>query len=110
MSNRRRSRGSRPASPAGKHSIPELAEAAPERQPLPQWRWRAFPVFFMFSVGLFFGVFVGVPAGIAGEAGNNVPQYVVFLGSAILLGLALSHVVVRWLLSRGIAGPRPKRR
>jgi hypothetical protein len=77
---------------------------------MPNWQWRTFPVFFMFAAGLFIGVFVGVPSGIAAEAGNSTPQFVLFLASAMLLGLALSHVVVRWLLSRGFVKPRPRAR
>ncbi|MFN0094652.1 MAG: hypothetical protein ACKVVT_07720 [Dehalococcoidia bacterium] len=110
MSSRRRDRKPKPAAapPAG-NTIPAIAQRAPERRPLPQWQWRTFPVFFMFALGLFLGVFVGVPSGIASEAGDTqLPQLVAFLVAAILLGLALSHLVVRWLLSRGFVRQRPR--
>ncbi|MFN0146574.1 MAG: hypothetical protein ACKVT1_08695 [Dehalococcoidia bacterium] len=65
-------------------------------------------MFFALAFGLFIGVFVGVPSGIANEHGNTLPSLVAFLGSAIILGFALSRVTTRWLLARNWA--RPKKR
>lgn len=78
--------------------------------PLPPWRWRTFPVYFAFSLGLFLGVYAGVIAGIVNENGNNVPMLAVFLIAAVLLGLGLSRLTTRWMMSRNWIKPRPRRR
>ena len=78
-------------------------------QPFPSWHWRTFPVYFTFALGLFIGVFVGVPSGIANEHGNGVPALVMFLIAAILLGAGLSRFTTRWLLGRNWVRPRAKK-
>jgi hypothetical protein len=88
---------------------------APQRQgyvpvPLPAWRWRTFPVYFAFALGLFLGVYAGAIAGIVNENGNNVPMLAVFLIAAVLLGLGLSRLSTRWMMSRNWIKPRPRKR
>lgn len=78
--------------------------------PLPAWRWRTFPVYFAFAMGLFLGVYAGAIAGIVNENGNNVPMLVVFLVAAIMLGLGLSRLTTRWMMSRNWIKPRPRKR
>lgn len=71
--------------------------------PLPQWNWRTFPVFFAFALGLFLGSYFGVLAGdIQARNDNPVLVWVIFITSALLLGLAFSRFTTRWMLSRKI--------
>lgn len=86
---------------------PEAARKPEERsitglphRPLPEWRWRTFPVFFVFGLGLFIGVFAGSIGGIIQENGNGVPLTIVTAIAAIILGLGFSRFMTRWLLSR----------
>ena len=77
-----------------------------ELQPMPTWRWRTLPVFFMFSVGAMIGLQIGL---IAGDTQNTG----LFLGAttaiALMLGLGFSRLATRFLLSRQWIKPRPKR-
>ena len=99
------------AQEAPRSAPPAPASTATERAPIqrmPDWKWTTFPVFFALALGLFIGVFVGVPSGIASEQGNSIPSLVIFLGSAIILGFALSRITTRWLLARN--WPRARKR
>ncbi|MCK9519417.1 MAG: hypothetical protein M0R74_10420 [Dehalococcoidia bacterium] len=90
------------------------AQPAPESHvvPMPEWRWRTFPVFFALAVGLFLGTWGGVAAGIvaSGEDGNSLPMNLLFIFSAVIMGLALSRFMTRWMISRQWVKPkaRPK--
>lgn len=75
--------------------------AGPPRatKPLPEWKWRTFPVFCAFAVAFFLGVYGGIPAGIASENGYALPTTVLTLAAALLLGLALSRITTRWIVA-----------
>ena len=94
--------------------LPEPEAKAPAPPPgvvpLPAWRWRTFPVFMALAVGLFAGVWIGVPAGIASENGNGIAVTILYLGTAVLLGAALSRFTVRWMQSRSWVKPRPAKK
>lgn len=85
--------------------------AARAVQPLPPWRWRTFPVFFALAVGVFVGVYGGVLAGyVNGRDGNGTPTLILFVVAAILVGVAFSRLMTRWMISRRWVKPRAKRR
>lgn len=89
---RRRSRGSAsPQAGAGSHEAPKLT-------PLPEWRWRTFPVYLAFATGGFVGLYMGI------IAANNTGFF--FFAStfwALLVGLGFSRVSTRWIISRNWA-------
>jgi hypothetical protein len=75
--------------------------------PLPEWRWRTFPVYFAFALGAFIAAYVGVLAGIAEErSGNQTPVLVLFVSVALLMGFGMSRITTRWLLTRRFARNR----
>ena len=63
---------------------------------MPVWHWRTFPVYFMFSLGGFIGLYMGIIA-----SGGGVVSIVAFTFWAILLGFGLSRFTSRWMISRG---------
>ena len=65
---------------------------------MPKWQWRTFPVYLMFSLGGFIGLYMGL---IAGATQNDTFTFVAFVFWAILLGFGFSRVTSRWLISRG---------
>ena len=75
---------------------------------LPPWRWKTFPVYFAFSVGLFLGVYGGAIGAItaSGDDGNSAFFLIVSVLAAILLGFGLSRIVVRWMTQRNWVKPR----
>lgn len=88
----------------------ETAAAVRVARPMPQWRWRTFPVFTALALGLFIGVLFGIPAGVLSEQGNGSLIIVVWVVPAIMLGLAFSRIMTRFLLSKNWIKPRPPRR
>ena len=112
---RRRRRVSARAADEGTASVHAEAEGKPASTlpavlPLPAWKWRTFPVFMALAIGLFAGVWIGVPAGIASENGNGIGVTILYLGTAVLLGAALSRFTVRWMQSRSWVKPRPAKK
>jgi len=99
---------------ADESAAPPAQATAPARQPgivpMPEWKWLTFPVFMALALGLFIGVWLGVPAGVANENGNGLAVTVLYLGTAIFLGLALSRFSVRWMQSRNWVKPRPAKK
>lgn len=75
--------------------------------PLPEWKWRTFPVYFGFAIGAFIGLYFGV---IVASAGNSAFTMVVFIGFALLLGFGLSRISTRFLISRRWVKPRPRKK
>ena len=73
---------------------------------MPEWRWRTLPVFFAFSLGGFIGLEVGIVAGGSDSQGLALSAFAVF---AVMLGLAFSRVMTRFLISRRWIKPRPRR-
>jgi len=78
--------------------------------PLPAWKWRTFPVYFAFSLALFIGVYVGLIAATASDAGNSSIGLLVAGIPAVMLGLGFSRLMLRFMMARGIIKPRAKRR
>lgn len=101
----RKKRGGPPAQPAATGS---QAVGGYQPTPMPVWRWRTFPVYMAFSVGGFFGLYMGLLAGATG--GDSVFTMVAFVFWALLLGFGLSRLVSRWMLSRGWSRARTPRR
>lgn len=93
MSTTRRRRKA-PAPPPG--TAPQTP-AATQPLPLPPWKWRTFPVFFMFSLGGFLGLYMGVIAG-AAESGAFFTVFSIIW--AVMLGAAFSRLSTRWIVSR----------
>ena len=79
---------------------------APVRPPLPEWRWRTFPVFMAFSFGGFLGMYLGY---FAAEIQNTWYTTAIFVFFATMLGFGLSRLGTRWLMQRGKIRPRPRR-
>ena len=98
----RRDRGG--AHPGVTQALPPQAGSTPT--PMPVWRWRTLPVFFAFSLGGFIGLEVGIVAGGSDSQGLALSAFAVF---AVMLGLAFSRVMTRFLISRRWIKPRPRR-
>ena len=114
MSATRRKRDRRDRTPAaaqGQQPAPQ-AESRPVAgvMPLPQWKWRTFPVFFALAAGLFLGTWIGSLTGIvAAENDNSLPMNTALIIAAILFGAALSLFATRFMMSRQWVKPRPAR-
>lgn len=86
-------------------------DAGPTIVPMPPWKWRTFPVFFAFALGLFLGSWAGGLSGfVSADSGNNLPLNVVYVVSAIFMGLALSRLMTRWMISKQWVRPRAKKK
>ncbi|MBE7519874.1 MAG: hypothetical protein HS107_11590 [Thermoflexaceae bacterium] len=109
-STRKRPRRDRGATSPGPVQASSPAQASPPLKPFAEWRWRTFPVYFAFSLALFIGVYVGLLAAAANDAGNGSISLVLAGLPAIMLGLGLSRIVVRVMMTRGVVRPRAKRR
>lgn len=72
--------------------------------PLPEWRWRTMPVFTALAFGLFAGMILG-PA----ITGTGIAGTVTFLIVAGMLGYAVSRLLTRLLMRRGVIKPRTRR-
>lgn len=72
--------------------------------PLPEWRWRTMPVFTALAFGLFAGMILG-PA----ITGTGIAGTVTFLIVAGMLGYAVSRLLTRLLMRRGVIRPRARR-
>lgn len=79
-------------------------------QPMPDWKWRTFPVFAALSLGLFIGVLFGSAAGAAANAGNDIGLLIAWGVAAILVGIAFSRLTTRWMISKQWVKPKPKKR
>ncbi len=101
----RRSREHAESRPPGPPTTPAAASIA-VTVPLPDWKWKTFPVFFAFAVGTFIGVYAGF---VAGALNDQTITLVVFVGIAILFGFALSRFTTRWLMSKNWIKPRAPR-
>jgi hypothetical protein len=105
---RKRSRRERPAPGAAPARPTPAVQAA--LAPLSTWKWRTFPVYFAFSLALFIGVYVGMLAYAANDAGNTTVGLVVAGVPAVMLGLGFSRLMLRFMMTRGIIKPRTKRK
>lgn len=76
--------------------------------PMPEWKWRTFPVFFALALGLLVGTVAGALSGyIAGDTGDQTWLNVTYIIAAITMGLALSRFMTRFMMSRQWIKPRP---
>lgn len=96
---RRRRRSEVPSSPSVSTGVVERVT-----RPLPEWRWRTFPVYFAFALGAFIGLYLGILA----AAGPAWLGTAVFVTVAIMLGLGLSRLTTRWLVTRNWMQRRSK--
>lgn len=104
---RKRAKGS--AEPAQELQVePEAAKAPPIA--LAEWKWATFPVYFAFSGGLFIGVYSGAIGIWAERQGNNNVFLVVSVTASLLLGFALSRLVLRFVIGRRWIRPKAKKR
>ena len=83
---------------------PGPATTPPRIAPLPEWKWRTFPVFFAFTLGGFIGVYAGF---IAAEA-SPTTQSVIFIIFASLMGFGMARMGTQWLKRRQVIKPRPR--
>jgi hypothetical protein len=91
--------------------VAAAAQAESERPPLPQWKWKTFPVYFAFALGGFIGAYVGYLTGfVHGDSGSALPSTIMFGVAAILLGFGVARLGVRGLMGWGIIRPTPKRK
>ena len=100
---RRRSRG------GGEGAGESQAQAA--APPFPEWQWRTLPVFFALSLGLFVGMYLVlfVAEREGPFAGDGLPQTIVLIVAAGMLGLSISRIFSRFLVRRRIIKPRSRR-
>lgn len=76
--------------------------------PMPEWKWRTFPVFFALSLGLLIGTVAGALSGyVAGDSGDQTWLNVTYIIAAIMMGLGLSRFMTRFMMSRQWIKPRP---
>ncbi len=64
--------------------------------PMPDWKWKTFPVFFAFAIGGFVGMYTGVVASVDDSRYFTI----VAIFWAVLLGFGFSRFSTRWILSR----------
>jgi len=73
------------------------------------WKWRTFPVFFAFALGLFIGVYAGFISGVLKDE-NDTVSLVVFVVAALFLGFGFSRLTTRFMIERRWVKPRQRRR
>lgn len=104
---KRRGRRKRKVEGTGQPSAhPHQTAAERVLRPLPDWKWRTFPVYFAFALGAFVGLYLGLIA----AAGPAWLGTAVFVTVAIMLGLGLSRLTTRWLVTRDWMRRREKRK
>jgi hypothetical protein len=117
----RQTRKHRKRSAAEAHSLPQAARAATEAPapaaagstptgrtiPMPDWKWKTFPVYFAFAIGGFVGMYTGVIAG-AAESSTYFTFIAIFW--AVLLGFGFSRFTTRWIVSRQWARRQARKR
>lgn len=76
---------------------------------MPEWNWRAFPVYFALTLGLFVGLYIGILAEYTRANGNGSVVFIAFLVTGIPFSFALSRIFTRILMKRGLIKPRGRR-
>jgi hypothetical protein len=112
MSTSRRRRTRRDRGERSDAAQPE-AQASQSGQPRPTgpvWRWRTFPVYFAFSLGIFIGLYVGLLGSWMQDEREGWFLTAAFIGVAIMLGLGFSRLSTRWLMDRNWIKPRTARK
>jgi hypothetical protein len=94
----------------------QVAQAAPSAAPgpgatpappLPEWKWKTFPVYFAFWLAALIFLELGI---IAGASGNSTFTTVVSGVVALFLGFGVARLAVNWMMRHQWVKPRPKRR
>lgn len=82
------------------------AQLSPAGNAQPDWKWFTVPVFFAFGLGGFLGVYAGMVV----QASENDSAFLVVTSVfAVLLGAALSRIVVRYMVGHRWVKPREKK-
>lgn len=89
------SRRRRRSHPGAASTTPGVPSVTPKPIPLPEWKWRTFPVFFAFALGGFLGLYMGLWASL-----NDAVFLAASVIWAVLLGAGFSRLSTRWILSR----------
>ena len=76
-----------------------------EPKPMPDWKWKTFPVFFALAIGGFIGLYMGI---VVQAANNSKVSTFVFVAFALPLGFGFSKLSTRFVLSRRIVKLRAK--
>ena len=76
-----------------------------EPKPMPDWKWKTFPVFFALAIGGFIGLYMGI---VVQALNNPGVSTFVFVAFALPLGFGFSKLSTRWVLSRRIVKLREK--
>ncbi|MGH2634290.1 MAG: hypothetical protein ACRDG3_12830 [Tepidiformaceae bacterium] len=100
---RSRNRGGAAAGTAAPAEIASTAKGSSGRyiepKPMPDWKWKTFPVFFALAIGGFVGLYMGI---VVQAANNSEVSTFVFVAFALPLGFGFSKLSTRWVLSRRI--------
>jgi hypothetical protein len=75
-------------------------QPAPASTPSLGWKWRTFPVYFAFALGSFLGVYAGILSAWLNDEGESWLATSIFIAVAIMMGLGLSRLTTRWLVTR----------
>lgn len=101
---RRRKRRARDASSDGTQVAERASQPAPEpSQQGTGWKWRTFPVYFAFALGAFIGLYLGLIASALDREGEQWLSTGIFIAIAIMLGLGLSRLTTKWLVTRRLS-------
>lgn len=112
MSTTRRRRSRRDRGERGDSTASDSHPAQPgsARPPGPNWKWRTFPVYFAFSLGIFIGLYLGILGAAMQDEGEGWFLTAAFIGVAVMLGLGFSRLSTRWLMDRNWIKPRSVRK
>ena len=83
------------------------AEGANARPPLPEWKWKTFPVYFAFWAAALIFLELGI---IAGDTGQSTFTTVVTVVVALFLGFGVARLTTTWLRQHDWVKARPKGR
>jgi hypothetical protein len=105
---KRRQRRAREQQAAAPQGAPSAAPGpvAGVRPPVPEYKWKTFPVYFAFWLGALIFLQLGIIAAAVGGV------FYVAVGAivAMFLGFGVARLVVNWMMRREWVKPRPKRR
>jgi hypothetical protein len=80
--------------------------AATPKPPVPEFKWKTFPVYFAFWLGALIFLELGI---IAGATGNSAFTTVISAVVALFLGFGVARLAVNWMMRHNWVKPRPKR-
>jgi hypothetical protein len=87
----RRAQQHQVAAQAAPSAAPGPVHAPP---PVPQYKWKTFPVYFAFWLGALIFLWLGI---IAGATGNTTFSTVVQVVVALFLGFGMARLVTTWM-------------